>query len=426
MTDVLEDLADISGNNSAVSRGTVLRRHPYSVGFFVVCIGVFLAVIVGALEMEILGLDFGVFHAGGTLISSEGYAAAYDTTGFSAFFTEEYFPQWAQTDNVAHFISTPTFGWFAQPLALFPFGTMLAVWTVFGFIALIPACRILELPRWAPLALAISPMMAFNVALGQTGAFVLLLFAAWHVAHRQANVVAAGLLGGLLILKPPLALGYGLLWLLQAKRYRLSIAIAAAVGAVLSIPTLAGGISPWQSFLEAMVQRTEAESAWAQQSGSFSEFVKQLTPGAPTAVTVASWLLGLLAAGVLLVMAKRRFGNDPEVLSAAAAIGTVVASPHLLVYDSLILVIPLAVAHRRGVLTKDRAGLLALVIVGSIALGPTLFGVQYSLIGRGLGVEFLALSAATVLLACWLGEDAGSSNPLRDNDDSVPVGSALS
>jgi len=155
-----------------------------------------------------------------------------------------------------------------------------------------------------------------------------------------------------------------------------------------------------------MLERAESESAWSQQSGSVSEFVKQLSPGAPSVVTVGSWILGLAVAGVLLWLAQRRYGDDHEVLSAAAAIATVVASPHLLVYDSLILVIPVAVAYRRGVLTGDRAGFLAAITVGAIAFGPVAFDAQFGVIGRGIGLEFPALLLFAYLLDKWFREAA--------------------
>lgn len=392
----------VSGKVQDAPQGTLLRRRPWSVIALTLSVGFFLAVVGNGRSSGTLGVDFGVFHAGGTLISDEGYQAAYDTGHFSEFFIDSYFPALAQSETVSHFISTPVFGFFSQALAAFPFAPALLVWTVLSFLALVPACQMLQLPRWTPVLFAISPMMAFNTSLGQTGSFVLLLFAALHIAHRQERVVGAGLLGGLMILKPPLAFGYGIMWLLNPRRYRVSIAVAGATGVVLSIPTVAGGLAPWEGFVGAMLERTAAESGWSQQSASVSEFVKLLSPGAPSGVTVASWILGFLVAAGIVQAAKRRFPGDGEILSAAAAIATVVASPHLLVYDSLVLAIPIAVAYRRGVLTHDRAGLLASLIVGSIALGPVLFEAQFQLIGRGIGAEFPALMAATGLLARWV------------------------
>lgn len=380
----------------------------------VLAVGNILAVLANALNAETIGIDFGVFHAGGSLISASGFDRAYDSVAFSEYFTAEYFPSLAGSTTVSHFISTPVFGWFAQALTILPFRPAFGLWLVLGGLALIPACRLLGLPQWVPVILVVSPMMALNTSLGQTGAFVLLLFAVMHVSMADQQLVRCGVLAGLLILKPPLAFGYGLVWLVQARRYRPAMAAAAATGVVLAIPTLIGGSGPWRDFLDAMTHRADLESSWSQQSASVPEFLKLAFPLAPAWVTVSTWLVGLAVALLVVVAANRRFGSDPELMSAAAVVATVVASPHLLVYDSLILVIPVAVAYRRGLLTADRAGLLAVITTASLVLGPALYDVQYTQFGRGIGLELPALAACVWLLVKW--QEHAASNGL-----SVPI-----
>lgn len=383
----------------------------------VVCVAAWAGTLATSARDSLFGLDFGVFHAGADLAAREGFAAAYDHKRFTDVFTTEYFPGLADTDTVAHFISTPTFGWFARPLTLLPFETSLVVWTGVGLVAAWWACRLLELPSWAPLAVAATPMMAVNVALGQTGAFVLLLFVGLHIAHRDDRPIMAGVLAGLLVLKPPLALGYGLLWLIRGRRHLVEMSVAAIVGFVISVPTLLGGLGPWQEFLAAMESRTELESGWSQQSASVSEFIKLLTPNAPSWFTLVTWAIGVVAAAVWLLVMNRRVGADVEVMSGAAIIATVLASPHLLVYDTVVLVIPVALAYRRGVLTGERVGILAALLCSAIAFGPVLYRAQFSIAERGIGPELVALIGCVVLLASW------SRNGGRDVDEerSVPV-----
>lgn len=268
---------------------TIMRRNPWSVLAVVVSVFYAARVVADALSDRLLGVDFGVFHAGGSLIGSEGYDAAYDTDRFTEVLATDYFAPVGDGANVSHFISTPTFGWFAQALAWLPFTPSLIIWYIAGLLLLVPACRMLSLPNWVAAALLISPMMAINTILGQTGIFVLLLFIGIHIAHRENRLVLAGLLAGLIVVKPVLALGYGLLWLIQFRTYARSIAVAVATGAVLSIPTVIGGLGPWQGFLAAMQERADAESSWAQQAPSVPEFVKLLFPLSESWITLASW-----------------------------------------------------------------------------------------------------------------------------------------
>ena len=376
---------------------TLLRRYPWSIIALLASVGLLIGFLRNALAEGTFGIDFGVFYTGGSLISSDGFATAYDTEQFTEALATDLFPSLAGTTIVSHFISTPTFGWFAQALSWLPFRPAFAVWLVAGVLALIWSVRLLRLPMWVVLALIVSPAMTFNTILGQTGPFVLLLFVALHRAMVDDDRLRAGLWAGLMILKPPLALGYGLVWLVQATRYRTSMATAAAVGVVLSLPTLLGGLGPWGSFLEAMTERADAEGGWSQQSQSVTEFLKLLAPQSPSSVTLVFWGLGLLAALAVVVVGHRRFAGDVEAMSAVAVVATVVGSPHLLVYDTFILLVPVAVAYRRGVLTGERAGLLAALYSVSIAFGPVLFFVQYDIIGRGLSPELPVL-----LFSCWL------------------------
>ncbi|MFT7473943.1 MAG: hypothetical protein ACI81L_000858 [Verrucomicrobiales bacterium] len=391
---------------------TILRRRPWSVVSVVLASGFLFGVVSNAIKKETIGIDFGVFHAGGSLIRTSGYDAVYNTTTFSNFLTTEYFPSLVGSRTVSHFISTPTFGWFSQVLSLVPFTAAFVLWLLLGAFALVSACRHLGLPRWTPVVLLISPIMALNTSLGQTGPFALLLFAYIHRETVEDRPFRLGVLSGLFILKPPLALGYGLLWLIWSRRYLHSLLAAAFTGLLLSVPTFIGGLQPWRGFIGAMEERADAESAWSQQSSSVPEFLKLFLPNAPSWVTVLSWGIGLGAAAMLVLVAQRRFGHDAEVMSAAAVVATVVASPHLLVYDSLILLVPAAVAYRRGLLTGDRAGLLAAIMTASFAFGPVIYNLQYDVAGRGIGMELPALVACVWLLVRWNEQKQAEAEPL--------------
>lgn len=384
-------------SESDVAQQTIVRRYPWTTVAVLASLGFLAGFLRSALPEGRFGIDFGVFYTGGALIESNGFDAAYDTQRFTEALTQDHFPSLADTNSVSHFISTPTFGWFAQALNVLPFSLAMALWFVAGVVALMIAVRLLDLPRWTLLALLISPAMAFDTILGQTGPFVLLLFVGLHCLQSTDRRVAAGVLAGLLILKPPLALGYGLVWLVQAGRYRGAMVAAAATGVILSLPTIAGGLSPWRSFLGAMTERADAEGGWSQQSPSITEFLKLLAPQSSSALTLTFWVVGLLGALAVAIAGHRRYGDDAEAMSAVAVVATVIGSPHLLIYDTFILLIPVAVAYRRGLLTGERAGLLAAIYSVSIAFGPVVFFVQYNALGRGLSPEMPAL-----LLSCWL------------------------
>ena len=367
---------------------------------------------------DTLGIDFGVFHAGGALIAESGFEAAYDPASFTERFTADYFPSLRGEETVSHFISPPPFGWLAQGLAVVPFDMALGLWLVAGALALVPALRLLGLPLgWVPVLL-VSPSLVANTALGQTGPFTLLVFAAVHRLLESGRRFEAGLVAGVLVLKPTLALGFVLWWLLDARRAWPAMAGAILTSAVLTLPTIIGGLGPWRGFLEAMRNRVEIEGDWMQRSQSVPEFLKLLAPGSSGSLTLVWWAIGLATAGLVMHQAGRRWPDDIGVASGAAAVAAIWASPHLLLYDSIILLIPAAVAWQRGWLDRERAWLLAAIYTGSLAFGPLLYDVQFQVAGRGLGAEFLGLAATIVLLARWsapVGADLGPVDRERDH-----------
>lgn len=97
-------------------------------------------------------------------------------------------------------------------------------------------------------------------------------------------------------------------------------------------------------------------------------------------------------------------------MSAAAIVASVLASPHLLTYDTMIFVIPVAVAYSRGLLTGDRGGMLFAIVAVSYVLGPVLYIMQFEILGRGIGLELPAVLLCCALLVRWDGEAPESSD----------------
>ena len=128
--------------------------------------------------------------------------------------------------------------------------------------------------------------------------------------------------------------------------------------------------------------------------------------------TVLVWIVGILLGLLFLTAVDRRHDGDIELLSGAAALVTVLFSPHILIYDSLILLIPVAVAYRRGALDATRVGML-IAIVGVGATTRLLIG--------GPSLEFPAALLAAAILAVWVDQSVrGSSSD--EGELVVPVG----
>jgi len=351
------------------------------------------------------GVDFAVFHLGGRSLRADGYDAVYDSAIFQAELARDYVP--GLLDNgpsATSFISTPPFAWIMQPVSMIPFDVALWLWLAIGGVAVWGSVRWLGLGNRAALLAFVSPAFINNLGFGQSAPFVLLAGVAVHKMVEADRKFAAGLIGGLLIIKPTIAIGLGLWWLMDIRRWYRAVAGAALSASVVVLPTVAGGFGPWRSFADAMTQRVDVEGDFQQFSPSVPEFLKLLAPGASGTLTLIFWIVAAAAAAVLVSMALRTWSDDAAVLSAAAAVATVVASPHLLVYDTLLLIIPLAVAVNRGVLTTARTELLLAIFTCGLALGPLFYSLQFDLIGRGVGLEMPTFVLCIALMVRWMVE----------------------
>lgn len=379
--------------------------------------------LVHALGQGLFALDFSVFHLGGSMIRTSGYGAAYDHAGFETAMVG-YHPSLADDPSIAHFISSPNFGWVVQALALVDRGPALVAWTVAGLVAAAVSARMLGLDRrWLPV-IVLSPWFVLNVTLGQTGAFALLAFAAAVRCAAADRRWALGAIVGLLALKPTLLVGFAALWILRPREHRREITAAAAAAALFVLPTVVDGLAPWRAFLDSTANRVELESDWAQLSLGFYEFGKALTPGSGSTSSLLWAGLALASTFGLAELTHRRWAGDVAAQTAAAAVLTVWGSPHLLAYDALILVAPVAVLAARGQLDARRAGILAALFSMPLAIGPALTAVQHDLLGRAIAVETVAFVVAVVLMVRWAsapkaGREADQSRYVRMREPST-------
>ena len=366
-----------------------------------------LAVVNSILRSGDFPLDFLVFHGAGTLFSQGDSATAYDFEEFQAFLRQTY---GGSTDgpSLAHFLNPPPFGWLAQILSLVPLVPSFIAWSAAGVVASVASYRWLGLPIKAVPLLIISPMMVMNLGIGQTGAAALLITVAVHHLLIRDQRVLAGAVAGLFLLKPTLAFGLGLLWLVKARKYGAAIGASLFSGLVISLPTLVNGLDPWRNFLATSVERTELDSIiTASASFSLAEFVKPAVDA-----TVLIWVVGILLGLLFLTAVDRRHDGDIELLSGAAALVTVFFSPHILIYDSLILLIPVAVAYRRGALDANRLGMLVCIVGLAVTTGVFVGGPP---------LEFPATLGAAALLVVWVDQSVrGSSSD--EGELVVPVG----
>lgn len=278
--------------------------------------------------------DFAIFYAAGRLAWAEDALAAYDWRAVSAAFDAHF---GTAVDGVSWNYPPPLL-LPVMALATLPYFVAAAVWTLAGIAAFVATIRLIAPEAVFMLAALVFPGTLFNILVGQNGLLVAAALGA-GLALLDRRPLAAGLLLGLLSLKPnlvvlvPLALIAGGRW--QA------LAGAAASAAVLAVAGLAAfGIEAWIGFLENL----RTVTAWGDQGllrswrmpTVFAQLGGQGLPGG--VAPAAHWAMAALAA-TAVVWAWRRRAPTP-VKSAVLVAAIPFAPPYLFEYDLAILILP--------------------------------------------------------------------------------------
>jgi len=340
--------------------------------------------------------DFRVLRLGGELIGQGRHDEAYDVVAFGSIAQAR--PEMAPSHRELDvFLSTPVFGWAMRPFAALPFDTALTLWVFLGVLAVVVSVRLLDLPIWvAPLSI-VMPFGISNLHHGQTGFFALLLASIIHFLNVRDHKVLAGVAAGFVVLKPTLLIGVALWWLLDWKRwYPAMFAAVPSAGALLLPSLVAHGTEPWKLFLESTQNRVEVQANVVANKPTLREFAKRLLGGEVGSSTAV--LVGIVALGALgMWFVKRTWPDRTDVLSGAAIFISILVSPHLYIYDSGLILIPLAVAVSTGIRATALERMIALYTISSLLtiMSLGLFGtindwVAPGAIGMvGLGILFV-------------------------------------
>jgi len=299
-----------------------------------------------------LGTDFSSFYAAGSLVL-DGRAA--DVYNMAAHYARE-----QQIFGAA----TPYYGWLyppifllvAAPLALLPYPLALAAWQIGSFALYLSVIGVIVRrlrrrgmaigPIWLPVAAGF-PAVFINLGHGQNGFLSAGLFGAALLALPTAPIVS-GVLFGLLAYKPQLAL-VAPFALLAAGQWRTVVAAGITVLLLVGATSLVFGADIWLSFAAS----TETSRKLLLEQGdvgleklqSVFAAVRMWGGGVPVAYVVQGVVSAATVCGTAWTW---RSSCDPDLKSALLAIATLLASPHVLDYDLMILAPAIAFAVSAG------------------------------------------------------------------------------
>jgi hypothetical protein len=322
------------------------------------------------------------------------------------------------------FITPPTTALLALPLTVLDPGTAFRVWSIteLALLALavwVAICagpwpsRFGRAPGTATLLMAIAAGGTYAfLLLGQIDGIAALGLAAAYAAWRKDRPALAGFWMALAFAatKPHLAIGLGI-WLVGRRDWR-ALAGAAAGGAVVTAVSLAlvgsAGLAGFVSALGFAVGNTPGASTLGI-PGLIASWLGSGT--VPAAIAVTGSLIALGGCGVLGARSRGNPGALEASLAGATAL-SLVASPHLLPHDLVILAPAFAWCAARAAAAESAPwpglvtirliaawavlGVLTLVDTGNAAPAPPGRLVPLGLLGIGIAALIILASKARV------------------------------
>jgi alpha-1,2-mannosyltransferase len=274
------------------------------------------------------------------------------------------------------FITPPFLAWLFVPLAALPYLPSFALWSLLGLASLWLCLRALGVENpWRAFAWSLTwfPIFA-TISYGQNSLLSLGLLCLTYWLWRKDRLWAAGLACSLLMYKPQLIIGVGLLWLLEWRKYLpalLGLAVGSGVLAFLCFWRLPAASWAYVTFARTVLpDLTSWQDFPIWHLHTVRGFWQLLLPHYHG---LADALYGVIAAGGLagFVLFWRKRRDQHALLFAGAICLTLWVSPHAMIYDWAVLLIPAIVLWQYAPqYRQDWKVLYALIWVVTLVSGP--------------------------------------------------------
>jgi hypothetical protein len=295
------------------------------------------------------------------------------------------------------YVSPPHTALLFRPLAALPLGWACAAFTAlslaafaFALVLARPLAPREELFAFAVLAFAASEPFAETIVMGQTSALSLLVWVAGIRLALARRDFAAGAVFGLGLFKPQLFVVVPLV-LLATKRRRALAGFATSAAVLVSLGVIAAGSRSYVAWIELLESPSYLVVRAANQFHmcSVEAMMRGLLPPEGSAVLpiAAHVVVSVVVVGLLLDAARRKTSNEAGVWAMAVLV-TLVAAPHVIIYDLVLLFIP---AIAMSMTRASRIALASLFVLAWVTpvLGPALQGATWPL--RALAAPLLAI-----------------------------------
>ena len=326
------------------------------------------------------GTDFLHFYTLGCLATEHRGSELYAMTAQAALAAKRV-PDAAGIDYLP--LYPPQVSIFFAPFSWLSYGWALAAWWIISAIiyglcccAVWRMCPALQVQRGTVLLVAIAfPPFFHLIAWGQTSALALTCFTAMFLFLQKRRAFLAGVALGCLIFKPQLALAAAVVFL-AIGAWKIFLGAALSASAQLALGVLYYGVQPLQQWLatlwrvRSVVPLLEPRTF---QTHCLRTFWTMLIPW--SGVAIALYTISAIVVLAITIALWRRAATPLSLRFSMLLLATVLLSPHLTVYDLLVLAPALLlmtdwlIQQPRDPLTRPVASLLYLIYVLPL-MGP--------------------------------------------------------
>lgn len=343
---------------------------------------------------QIVGTDFLAFYTGGKIISSGHSANLYSLSYQYRVQKTIVGGEWPDLDL---YVNPPFYAWLFVPFSKLPYPISALLWMGLGLVAISLGIRLLGF--YQPIrtfiwCLSFFPIFA-GVSFGQNAPLSLALFCLTYTLWRRDHRFTAGLASSLMLYKPQLLIGLGLLWLLEWRRERNSLAGLALGGSLLAL--ISFSLTPQASLGYIRNSRFLLSDFPPWHAYATRTFWLNLLPGVPVLPHILYLLCVVLGLWVFIRLWQQK-RNEKELLFGAAICLNLWITPHVMVYDWSMLIIPaLILWYQRSDEHTWLIKIYALVWLAAFLSGPLTmaqlkllpFSVQISIPVLGLAMFML-------------------------------------
>ncbi len=283
----------------------------------------------------------------------------------------------------------PAFQLLIAPLALLPYRTAFAVFSLAGFGLYLGMTRLIGWGREALLLAVAFPAVFQNFMQGQNGFLTCAILGAGLLLMDRRPWTAGAILG-LLVIKPHLAILLPVLTL-GTGRWKSIGGAAVSSLAVIGVSLLAFGVEPWRAFFTTLpMVGHELAAGLLPLNKTPTLFVALIQLGVPLALAQGVQALAAVTVMGATLIAWRKAAPWP-LKAGLAALGTLIALPYAFDYDLMLLAVPVGSRVSLALLYAAPLLVVPLWAIGHVQLAPLILiagyvGLWRQLIAAGRGV----------------------------------------